>query len=361
MHKATFLEGTIRLTIAPDGPILIKAGETGGADPTLPDMEFVRTGAGGGRDEERIYIPGPSLKGVVRAQCERICRSLDRAGRAPDRDDPPLADNPLGDSAKYGGLEDMSYSSGRYIESIRDEIKNKLDRTAIVYRRSSLVSQVFGHTALAGRVRFADAYPADEVRVEERNGVAIDRIYGSVAVGPFNYETVVAGEFRTRIDFKNLTLAQLGLLGLGLRDLAEGRIGVGFGKSRGLGRVKVTFDGLACYYPTCEFGGNNALHLLGRQTEAVAPAWHLAGVGAFGVGTAYKSYHFPDKDMAKLPGEAVYDSEPWKSEKDLEALSDGIVFRPDDLLGVRLIAKGDAAVRDIWRACMPAWRREIGL
>src|SRR5262245_49803908 len=79
MHKATFLEGTIRLTIAPDGPILIKAGETGGADPTLPDMEFVRTGAGAGRDADRVYIPGPSLKGAVRAQCERICRSLDSA------------------------------------------------------------------------------------------------------------------------------------------------------------------------------------------------------------------------------------------------------------------------------------------
>ena len=45
MHKATFLQGTLRLTIRPDGPILIKAGETGSGDPTLPDMQFVRTKA----------------------------------------------------------------------------------------------------------------------------------------------------------------------------------------------------------------------------------------------------------------------------------------------------------------------------
>ena len=70
MHKATFLEGTLRFTITPDGPILIKAGESSGVDPTLPDMRFVRS-------QSSIYIPGPSLKGVVRAQAERICRSLD--------------------------------------------------------------------------------------------------------------------------------------------------------------------------------------------------------------------------------------------------------------------------------------------
>ena len=95
----------------------------------------------------------------------------------------------------------MQYNSGRAIEALRD---NKIS-TAAVYRLSSFVSQLFGNTALAGRVRFADAY-GHNVVVEERNGVAIDRVYGSVAVGPFNYETVVGGEFPTRIDFKNVTL-----------------------------------------------------------------------------------------------------------------------------------------------------------
>src|SRR5262245_3637344 len=100
MHKATFLEGTLQMTIRPDGPVLVKAGESGGGDPTLPDMEFVRTFRGGA---PQVYIPGPSLKGVVRAQAERICRSLDAEAqqrarqarrRAFDPDEPlvPLAD-----------------------------------------------------------------------------------------------------------------------------------------------------------------------------------------------------------------------------------------------------------------------------
>lgn len=358
MHKATFLEGTLRLTIEPDGPILIKASESGGADPTHPDMEFVRTRRGGA---EQVFIPGPSLKGVVRAQAERICRSLDgetqqqarlerrrqldAASGVPIADQRvPLADNPLGGEKRYRGLDDMQYSSGRYIESLGDDpehgkaFRERADRTAIVYRRSSFVSQLFGHTSLAGRVRFADAYAEGPTVLEERNGVAIDRIYGSVAVGPFNYETAVAGAFATRIDFKNVTLAQLGLLGLALRDLAAGRVGLGFGKSRGLGRVRVTFAGMDLYYPTCELK-DSALRPIGQQISL--PAGHLAGIGALCRGSAYAAYDLPEQDSAPLP--------------------DGLEFVEDELLGVRLAAAGDGAVLSIWRACMPAWRQVIGL
>lgn len=372
MHKATFLEGTLQFTIRPDGPILIKAGESGGADPVLPDMEFVRTYRNGKR---QVYLPGSSIKGVVRAHIERICRSLDSAEQQQARlaqrqrldeqtaapveaDRVPLADNPLGDGKRYGGLDDMTYNSGRAIEAMRSEIRERRDRTAIIYRRSSLVSQMFGHTSLAGRIRFADAYlpepsagaadgapsaadtmpETDQIRIEERNGVAIDRIYGSVAVGPFNYETVVGGAFTTRIDMKNITLAQLGLLGLALRDLAQGRVGLGFGKSRGLGRVTITFDRMELYYPTCELVDTTLRLLTGRT---VAAANQFAGLGALCAEEVYEGYALPRPDTAPLPA--------------------GLRFTPDDFLGVWLKAEDDAQVRALWRECMPAWKQMLGV
>lgn len=335
MHKATFLEGTLRLTIAPAGPLLIKASEGSGADPTLPSMEFVRTHQHAGR---QIYLPGPSLKGVLRAQAERICRSLDRPERDPEADNPPLADNPLGSQKRYRGLDDTDYSDGRYLETIREQYRNKPERTAVIYRRSSFTSRLFGNTSLAGRVRFADAYPQGEVRLEERNGVAIDRVFGSVAVGPFNYETAVAGRFATRIDLKNVTLAQLALLGLALRDLAEGRVGIGFGKTRGLGRVEVSLERLELFYPTCELHAGELRLLSGG---ASVPADNLAGLGALCRDPAYADYRLPepDDDQARLP--------------------EGLAYQPDDLLGVRLSAVGPEQVRAVWRACMPAWRKVI--
>ena len=341
MHKATFLEGTLRFTITPDGPILVKAGESSGVDPTLPDMRFVRS-------QNMIYIPGPSLKGVVRAQAERICRSMDgnelqvqkrklRRERF-GNDEPliPLADNPLGNGTSYSGLDDMNYSSGRAIEDMK--LPSGSERTAIVYRRTSFVSQVFGHTSLAGRVRFADASAVGELQVEERNGVAIDRIYGSVAVGPFNYEVVVGGSFSSRIDFKNVTLAQLALLGLALRDVAEGRVAIGFGKSRGLGRVKINFDQLTLRYPTCTLSSENVASLAGTPICATNA---LAGLGAFCTDPAYLGYALPAEDTAILP--------------------DDLRYVEDDFLGVNLIATGNDAVRSVWKACMPAWKREIWL
>lgn len=344
MHKATFLEGRLALTIQPAGPILIKAGESGGADPTLPDMEFVRTRRGG---EPQVFLPGPSLKGVIRAQAERICRSLDSKDQQQARlerrralgDDQriPLADNPLGEGTRYGGLDDMQYSSGRAIEDMKLEGNQ---RTATIYRRTSLVSQIFGHTSLAGRVRFADAYATNDIKIEERNGVAIDRIYGSVAVGPFNYEVVVGGSFATQIDFKNLTLSQLALLGLALRDLAEGRIAIGFGKSRGLGRVQVTFASLEIFYPTCELVAGQ-LRLLNGTT--VANDRQLAGLGALCQEPAYQAYALPPPD------------------RDLVALPPDLSYQADEVMGVRLQAHGDTQVRAIWRACMPAWKYEVGL
>lgn len=341
MHKATFLEGRLELTIAPNGPILIKASESGGANPTHPDMEFVRTRRGG---ISQVYLPGPSLKGVIRAQCERICRSLDgperydmaRKRRSVDDFIPPLADNPLlekrDDYREYRrGGDDSRFSSSVYFDKL------KSPDTALIYRHSSFISQIFGHTSLAGRVRFADAY-SDDVQLdhlEERNGVAIDRIYGSVAVGPFNYETLIGGRFKTTINFKNITLAQLGLLGLALRDLAEGRIAIGFGKSRGLGRVKVTFDQMVMTYPTCEIANGELQLLSGKK---VASSSDLVGLGAL---CTDKGYGLPEGDVAPLPT--------------------GLAYTPDEFLGVHLVAEGDALVRSIWRACMPAWKREIGL
>jgi hypothetical protein len=192
-------------------------------------------------------------------------------------------------------------------------------------------------------VRFADGYLThpDDVRIEERNGVAIDRVYGSVMRGGlFNYEVVVAGTFQTRIDFKNVTLAHLALLGLALRDLGEGRIALGFSKSRGLGRVTLDLRELILRYPTCELDEQGALCLL--TGAAVAPAESIAGVGcvAQAAGT-YAAYLFPDHDQAAMPA--------------------GLAYQPDELLGVVLRAEGNDAVTRIWRACMPCWRQEIGL
>lgn len=308
MHKRLINEMVLELTIKPVGPILIKAGDTG-ADPTRPDMEFVRTWKDG---RQVVYLPGPSLKGVLRAHCERIARTIEGEGQH-------LACDP-----------------------IREPCSDQLEKDvtgAKAHKQSCFICQIFGNTSMAGHLRTADAYPVDPeaVRVEERDGVAIDRVFGSVAVGPFQLEVVTEGQFKTHLHLKNFSLAQLGLLALALRDLKLGRVRVGFGKSRGLGQVTLTFDDLILRYPMAEIA-DGMVRMPGQ--EPVAGVTQLAGVGLF---LTNGTYGYPTGQAEKI------------------GLPNGLEMKTSAWGEVELEASGGDDIEALWRACVPAWRAVVAV
>jgi CRISPR-associated RAMP protein (TIGR02581 family) len=304
VHKRLYNEAIIRLIISPDGPILIKAGEKG-ADPTLPDMEFVRTYHDG---RWTVYLPGSSLKGVLRAHCERIARTVGGEQLACDPLDPR--------------------------KSCSAKLKQKAQNGAEAYRQSCFICQLFGNTSLASHLRLTDGYPLGEVKTEERNGVAIDRVFGSVAVGPFNYEVCTEGEFQITIHVKNFTIAQLGLLALVLRDLEAGRIGVGFAKSRGLGRVKAKLDSLVVRYPTSQRQGN-AISLIGTKRE-VGQNDQILGIGCFLSDEERQDYGCTVSDWAPLPQGIGYEENEWGE--------------------LELALDAPEAIKAVFRNCVSQWR-----
>jgi CRISPR-associated RAMP protein (TIGR02581 family) len=316
-------EAFFTLTLRPEGPILIKSGQED-ADPTRPDMSFVRTVRNG---RPTVYLPGSSLKGVLRAHSERLARTVDSPEREKDAK-APLACDPLSSNASCSRKLEPRGREGREEGTLSGAEK---------YRRSCFLCQLFGSTGVASRFRLEDAYSEEEVRTEERNGVAIDRIYGSVAVGPFNYETAITGEFRTRIHLKNYTLAQLGLLALTLRDVAAGRVRLGFGKSRGLGVVALRMEAVTLRYPLGELADGQLRVPDGRRLDAT----RLYGVGSL-LGGA-NDYGFPAEDDVSLP-------EGWR-------------YVADDWLGVELSvpvgAGGEADWQTLGRACVPRWRAVV--
>jgi CRISPR/Cas system CSM-associated protein Csm3 (group 7 of RAMP superfamily) len=310
MHKRFVNHCTIDLTLIPDGPILIKSGEEG-ADPTKPNMEFVETYHAGGKS---IYLPGSSLKGAIRAHAERIVRTL---GRDSNPNDPKVlwANDPLND--KYDYLQKKSSSD--------------------IYKLSSFTDRIFGNTSIASRLRIEDAHPIDkkQLKIQERNGVAIDRVFGSVAVGPFNYQVCTAGEFRTKIHLKNFSLAQLGLIGLVLRDLNDGWFGIGFAKSRGLGTVTVKYNEAVVQYPGCKLDEDN------RQIQQIVKPgrWghaFLLGAGEFLETEEAANYGFSKPDSEQTP----------------------IAAEPMDLgFGVQLKWQGDGetGVPNLFKCAVHAW------
>ena len=302
MHKRIVNQATIKLTISPVGPLLIKASDQG-ADPTKPDMEFVETYYGGDRS---VYLPGSSLKGAIRAHCERIVRTL---GGNVSACDPVKRNSPC-----------------RNLEE---------ENSATLYRRTCTICQIFGSTNISARANITDAYPVDpsEIKLEERNGVAIDRIFGSAVPGAlFNFQVLTAGTFTTTINLKNFTTSQLALIALAIRDFDEQRIGIGFAKSRGLGQVNMKVNKVKIHYPTAVVE-NGQLRMMGNP---VKPFNKNVVAGAGKLVNDADAYGFPESDTVEV---------------------EEVQAQPDAYgLGATLTFDSPDHITALWRGCVNSWR-----
>ncbi len=238
MHSQMFCELVLDFSLRPASPLLIKSGDEDALDPTLPDMQFVRT-HDVSTGTETVFIPGASLKGVLRSHAERLVRSQN----------PLAACDPLqrSDAVPRGFRGSCSLRAGQQRDLAGDQ----------AYRRVCYTCRLFGSTAVASRVMFSDLMPDQAAKpiMGERKGVAIDRVTGAVLPGGlFEMEVVYDAVFHGQLVIRNFTIGQLGLVGGSLLDVSDGLVPIGFGKSKGFGRVSVSFKGLQARYPVSTGG-----------------------------------------------------------------------------------------------------------
>lgn len=189
--------------------------------PTATDLPVVTV-------DGRPYIPGSSLRGVLRSHLERIVRTLE-----PDVRGGSGACDPLSE-------KDWCITSER-MRQYRREARPKEDGDVWlaerIWKDSCRICRVFGSPWLASRVRVADLFCLNGALPEVRDGVAIDREKEAVK-NKFDFEVVPPGSrFRLEVMGENLEEDELGLVLLGIRELEAGRIALGGFKGRGLGRV----------------------------------------------------------------------------------------------------------------------------
>lgn len=325
MHKQIVNELRLSFVIRSQGPILIKSGREAGADPTLLDMNFVRLHHG--QLGETVYLPGSSLKGTLRSYCEKIARTV-----VPG--DYHFCCNPF-DEKRSCGMRVQEENKRR------ERAGEPVLTSAEVYQRLCAICKLFGHTVMASHLQISDAYPPQPINdpasgTGQRDGVAIDRISGAVAVGPFNLEVVTRGEFSGHLYLKNFQLWQVGLLALALRDLKEGRVPIGFGKSRGLGRVAVDYTALEVSYP-------------GQYGQATDKEFrrYLYGVSAFAVADK-EVYRFADEGPLTLPEV--------RPVEDLEWGRATLRWRLSETATEAQRQETAQAIEDVFKATVPAWR-----
>lgn len=188
------------------------------------DMAFVWTRTASG---PRYYLPGSSLRGVLRVAAERVV-----ARWSPDW-------------ARAG--DPFRCASGMWVDQQRQKEQASKPTSADIYAKAGPIERCFGHTSLRGRLTIADAYLERERDAAPvvRDGVGISRSTGAAAENiKFQFEALTGGVFKTTLSLINYEHWQLGLLAHMLAALDDGAVRIGYGTHRGLGRIRVAVDDL---------------------------------------------------------------------------------------------------------------------
>ncbi len=218
------------------------------------------------------FVPGSSLKGVLRSFAERIVSSLTTVTYPTDSNFQKRFTSCLLHTDSYCCLSTCkSYQKDFSRKQERGEFANDGIMTDWILKHTCSVCQLFGSPYLASRVWIKDAFAANEpLPIEVRNGVAIDRDRRAAAAHLlFDLEVVPpTSAFNTEVRVENASFAELGLLFLVLDKLNDGELRLGGRGSVGLGQVKFE-RGRIVYMggDVTVFRAQLLNHLLGRGAE----------------------------------------------------------------------------------------------
>lgn len=251
----------IEIQWEPDGPLMVASGHDGMAVDTLPLVSGVNS-------QLSFVIPGSSIKGALRTQAERIWRTLCGGPVCDESETPnsrqrflnqlrmPIDGNNehnivhwvFGAAGEENGKNNSAKSEKGVIPGLGalaiDDCYTSSVRLS--YQDWSAVEQAKSDTDLRGAIQNT-GIPEFTNKLQQAVHVAIDRWTGGAAEGALysvlephgiEWEPIRISFNLKRIaqDKKNAALALILLL---LRDLAQGRIPLGFGVNRGMGAIKV--------------------------------------------------------------------------------------------------------------------------
>jgi CRISPR-associated protein Csm3 len=201
------------------------------------------------------FIPGSSLKGVVRTYVERVLRTMDEMKKQ-YQGQRLWACDPLDkkqrcviakccdhcEECKGNCCSDCNRCKNCMVQ--RATRNDRLDESLFVqelWQHSCTACRILGSPWLASRVAFQDAMLTSRESLlrltEVRDGVGIDRDLGTAKSGvKYDFETVPAGaEFGITIVVENAEEWEVGLLLLALEAMKKSELPIGGKTTRGPG------------------------------------------------------------------------------------------------------------------------------
>lgn len=227
LHSFWHFENRWLITATLQMKTALSVGARASLMPAGSDLPVIKT------PEGIPFIPGSSLKGVVRSYIERILRTMQEL-RQTHQGERLWACDPLDEQNRC-----VTREQKRRLWEQAGEDDARF--TELVWQRSCTACRLFGSPWLASRVSFQDAMLSNRdslLRLTEiRDGVGIDRDLGSAKTGiKYDFETVPSGaEFGIRIMVENAEEWEVGLLLLALEAMRKGELPVGGKTTRGPG------------------------------------------------------------------------------------------------------------------------------
>ena len=300
MHSRLCNRAVLDLSIRPWGPLLVRAGHAA-SDASLPIEHNVQTPHGASLSVP--YIPGSSLKGVMRNHFERVARSCGLRVCDPF-------------SASSCARRALANSSAQISDA-------KLYSEVLC-----AACKVFGCEAVAGRFSVSDAMPSEDnsPKRQLRATLPVDRFLGSGrSAAVRDFEPVVGGEFRTRVVLENFELWHLAMIGIVLMDVDDGRVQVGGFRSKGYGLVSVGFE-------DCEF----------FFAKAELPTNGLYGIGSLVSDRQRREFGYMSEDwlLLRLPQTS-------KPEPDASARPSVQYDVVSDLFGLKYVLSSHEAIKSL--------------
>ena len=212
----------------------------------LQNEMHIGSGKGDGRTDALVvkdfngipYIPGSSLRGVLRTTIERIIASLGK--------------NPYQLTSKKCVTNSTDLQK-EFMGLLKNKKQSEIDKFLNDNSKICHVCQLFGSTVIASKIRVTDLSLNGERSITSiRHGVAINRDTETAQEkAKFDFETVPKGSsFSFEIIGENLTNNDLALLAIGIQEMMDGNFWIGGNTARGLGKCKLEnlkikyFDGV---------------------------------------------------------------------------------------------------------------------
>lgn len=228
----------VKGTLVAESPLHIGAGDDD-FRPTAVDASVIRD------ENNNPYIPGTSLKGVLRSNIERIIAS----GAFGEL----TACNVLVQSNNKEKNENINMDhicvGDTRVSQIKEDFKDDNDKeekiAEKIYEEQCDVCKLFGGHGFASRIQISDAKAVlkdgEKIYTQIRDGVAIDRdTLTKKDSAKYTYEQVGAGtKFNFFMTVENLEKEHKVLLALIVNILEKGELKIGGKTSAGLGVIKL--------------------------------------------------------------------------------------------------------------------------